>query len=348
MKLITSYQEFVDDMSLNGKISPELAESLAADFEEIESLNEGFLDSIKNTLSKTFLGSLSSINMIDKSREMILKDQKDLLTKQYAHEDEIDSLNNSLKQAQEAKDTANADKISKTIDNKKNEYKTYVNMLKKRIEKTEDVVSKIIKGNSRRSEYYDAEKSQDELTLVEFEYNLAKTRANSNPEEIKSLETRVKTAKQEAVQAQEELKKNAEKKEKEDKDKEETKKSELSSKIEEIESAIEKYEKDITELEVIRANSKNKKLGLVDQDRLDSKKASLKKMKEKKRTIEKAMKGGSKNKPAKMHDQMAEFVKDQKDKNQENPNLTVTKGGKGTESEKKSKPKTGVRAAASK
>ena len=49
MKLIPSYQEFVYDLPLNGKISPELAESLAAKFEEIDSLNEGFLDSIKNT-----------------------------------------------------------------------------------------------------------------------------------------------------------------------------------------------------------------------------------------------------------------------------------------------------------
>jgi hypothetical protein len=313
MKLIPSYQEFVDDMSLNGKISPELAESLAADFEEIESLNEGFLDSIKNTLSKTFLGSLSSVNMIDKAREMILKDQKDLLSKKYTHEDEIDSLKASLKQAQEAKDTANVDKIGKTISNKENEYKTYVNMLRKRIEKTEDLASKIIKGNNRRSEYYDAGKSQDELIIVEFEYKLAKERAKSDPKEIKALEIKVKTAKEEAAEAQEELKKSAENQEKVAKEEKENKKSELSTDIDEIESAIEEYEKQIEELKIKKIKSKNKKLNPADQDRLESRVASLKKMQDKKKHIEKAMKG-SRNKSGKIHANIKDFNKGQKAK----------------------------------
>jgi hypothetical protein len=211
MKLIPSYQEFVYDLPLNGKISTELAESLSSDFEEIESLNEGFMDSLKNTLSKTFLGSLSYINMIDKAREMMMKDQKDLLSKEYAHADEIDSLKTQLKQLQVSGDSVNSDKIKKTISNKQNEYKTYVNMLKKRIEKTEETLSKMVGDNKRRSEYYDAGKSQDDLDIAEFEYKIAKARTKSDPKEVKELENKVKTAKEEALLAQEELKLSSEK-----------------------------------------------------------------------------------------------------------------------------------------
>ena len=322
MKLIPSYQEFVDSMDLNGKISPELAESLASDFQEIESLNEGFLDSIKNTLSKSFLGSLSYINMIDKAREMMLKDQKDLLSKKYSHEDEIDSLNSSLKQAQTSADSVNSDRIKKTIANKENEYKTYVNMVKKRIEKTEDTIYKIIEGNKRRSEYYDAGKSQDELTIAEFEYKLAKTRAGSDPKKIKELETKVKTAKEEAEEAQEELKASAEKQEKKEEGDKLNKKSELSNNVDEIDSAIRRCEESITELEKKRADRPNKKLSPVDKESLESNKALLKKLKNRRKDVERAMKGSNASRRLK---NQAEFTQERRKANQ---NLKAVPGGK--------------------
>lgn len=313
MKLIPSYQEFVDDMSLNGKISPELAESLASDFEEIDSLNEGFLDSIKNTLSKTFLGSLSYINMIDKAREMNIKDQKDLLTKRYAHEDEIDSLYSSLKQAEKSKDSVNADRISKTIANKKNEYKTYVNMLNKRIEKTDETLSKMVQGNKRRSEYYDAGKSQDELTIAEFEYRLAKTRAGADPKKIKELETKVQTAKEEAAEAQEELKVSAEAQTKKEEAEKLNKKSELSNNVDEIESAIARCEGEILELEKKKIDRPNKKLSPVEKESLESNKALLKKLKDRRKDVERAMKGSKGSRRLK---NQAEFTQERRKANQ--------------------------------
>jgi hypothetical protein len=210
MKLIPSYQEFVYDMPLQGKISPELAEKLASDFEEIGAINEGFLDSIKNTLSKTFLGSLSHINMIDQSREILLKAKKELLTKRYAHEDEIESLNNNLKQAQGSDDEVNSSTIKKTILNKENEYKTYVKMINKGIEKSENTLVKVIDGNRRRKEYYEAGQSEDELQLAELEYKLAKERSESDPKKLKELEEDVKKRKEEAEEAKERLKKEEE------------------------------------------------------------------------------------------------------------------------------------------
>jgi len=212
MKLIPSYQEFVYDMPLKGKISPELAEKLAADFEEIEAINEGFLDSIKNALSKTFLGSLSHINMIDQSREILLKAKKQLLTKRYAHEDEMESLNNSLKQAQDSGDDVNAATIKKTILNKENEYKAYVKMINKGIERSEDALVKVIDGNRRRKEYCEAGQAEDEAQLAELEYDLAKQRSEAlaDPKKLKELEEEAKKRKKEADEAKERLKKEEE------------------------------------------------------------------------------------------------------------------------------------------
>jgi chromosome segregation ATPase len=273
MKLIPSYQEFVYDLPLNGKISPELAESLAAKFEEIESLNEGFLDSIKNTLSKTFLGSLSYINMIDKAREIVLKDQKDLLSKQYSHEDEIDSLNDQLKQLQESGDKVNSERIKKSISNKENEYRTYVNMVKKRIVKAEDTISDVIKGNKRRSEYYDAGKSQDELAIAEFEYKLAKSRANSDPKEIKSLEIKVKDAKKEATEARDELKRSSEEAAAENKS-QGKEKPKYWEKAKEIQDKIEELKLEIRNLKR-KKEDEGGKLNYSDSNTLKGNQASL-------------------------------------------------------------------------
>jgi len=212
MKLIPSYQEFVYDMPLQGKISPELAEKLAADFEEIGAINEGFLDSIKNALSKTFLGSLSHIKMIDQSREILLKARKQLLTKKYAHEDEIESLNNNLKQAQDSGDDVNAATIRKTITNKENEYKAYVKMINKGIERSEDALEKVIDGNRRRKEYNETGQAEEEAQLSELEYDLAKQRSEAlaDPKKLKELEEEAKRRKKEAEEAREKLKKDEE------------------------------------------------------------------------------------------------------------------------------------------
>jgi hypothetical protein len=210
MKLIPSYQEFVYDLPLQGKISPKLAESLAADFEEIGSINEGFLDSIKNALSKTFLGSLSHLNMIDQSREILLKAKKELLMKKYAHEDEMESLNNNLKQAQKTGNEATVATINKTILNKENEYKTYLKMINKGIEKSEDTLVKVIEGNRRRKEYCEAGQSEDELELAELEYKLAKERSEADPKKIEELEDDIEKKRKEAEEAREKLKKEEE------------------------------------------------------------------------------------------------------------------------------------------
>ncbi len=222
MKLIPNYEEFIKTNPLNGKITKEHAESLADYFSAQEGISESSaLDSIKNTLSKTFLGSLSYINMIDKIRTEVLKGEKDLLSKRYAFEDEVDSLRSNLKELSKTKDAAaNISKAEKTISNKTNEYQTYVKMVKARIEKALKALGDAIKGNKRRMEYWETGKAEDELVLSEFEYSLAKQRSSSSPEVLRGLEDEIKKAKEEVQKAQQDLQIKAEEnKKKEDAEK---------------------------------------------------------------------------------------------------------------------------------
>lgn len=218
MTLIPNFQEFEETNPLHGKITPVLAESLAEYFAGEQAINEGVFDSIKNTLSKTFLGSLSYINMIDKVRSEVLKLEKESIEKKYAFEDEMDALKNSIKELAKNKDESGIERVNKTIAAKTKEYQSYGKMINLRIEKAISTIKEAIKGNKRRMEYWEAGKSQDELDLAEFEYRVAKQRASSNPEDLKDLQTEIQKAKEEAEKSKKKLEtdaKNQEKKKKE-------------------------------------------------------------------------------------------------------------------------------------
>ena len=213
MKQISNFQDFEQENPLNEKITPQIAESLAVYFSQEEGpLNEaGFFDSIKNTLSKTFLGSLSYINIIDKVRAEVLKLEKDLVTKRYAFEDEMESLKKDLKSLISSGNEAMVAKTKKTMELKRKEHETYENMTSTRIEKGLSALRDAIKENKRRKEYYEAGKAQDELELVEFEYALAKKRSTAGSQELRDLEEEIRKAKQDAQKAQEDLKSSSEK-----------------------------------------------------------------------------------------------------------------------------------------
>lgn len=248
MNLIPNFQEFEETNPLNGKITHELAESLAEYFAGEQEVNEGIFDSIKNTLSKTFLGSLSYINMIDKVRSEVLKLEKESIQKKYAFEDEIDSLKNNIREFTKSKDSAGVDRTNKMIDAKTKEYQSYGKMINLRIEKAISTIKEAIKGNKRRMEYWEAGKSQDELELAEFEYKLAKQRASSSPEVLKDLETEIQKAKSEAEKAKTKLEDDVKKQEKEEKEGSTDYRKSLKNKKGRIE-AIAKIDHEIIDLE---------------------------------------------------------------------------------------------------
>lgn len=270
MTLIPSFQEFEETNPLHGKITPALAESLADYFAGEESVNEGVFDSIKNTLSKTFLGSLSYISMIDKVRAEVLKTEKESIQKKYALDDEIYSLKNSIKELYKNKDEAGIERVKRTIDSKTKEYQLYGKMINLRIEKAISTIKEAIKGNKRRMEYWEAGKSQDEFDLAEFEYKLAKQRATSNPEDLKELEEEVKKTRDEAEKAKKKLETDAKNHEEKMKEDSSDYKKLLRTKKGKIE-AIAKLDHEIIDFEKELKNTRNefdKKLIQRDIDKL--------------------------------------------------------------------------------
>ena len=250
MNLIPSFEEFEKSNPLNAKITPDLAEKLAEYFSEDDKVVEGsFVDSIKNTLSKTFLGSLSYINMIDKLRTEILKLEKEILSKKYEHEEEIEALNNNIKELSKSDNSAGVDQTKRTITNKKNEYLTYNKLTQAKIQKALDLISGIIKENKRRREYWEAGKSKDELDLLEFEYSLAKKKAAGDLSSLKPLEDEIRRAKIESEKAQKDLEE-AKKKEEEDKDKDKDEKEGIGT----LDSATPNYN------EILKSREGRKKL----------------------------------------------------------------------------------------
>ena len=275
MNLIPKFQEFEETNPLNGKITPALAESLADYFAGEEAVNEGVFDSIKNTLSKTFLGSLSYINMIDKVRSEVLKLEKESVQKKYTFEEEVDSLKNSIKELTKSKDEAGIERVKKTIDAKTKEYQAYGKMTNMRIEKAISTIKDAIKGNKRRMEYWEAGKSQDELELAEFEYKMAKQKANVSPEDLKNLESEVKVARDEAEKAKKQLEEDAKKQQQDQQQKEKIFSSDYKESLKSKkgrDAAIAEIEHQIVDLEKELKSTR----GSFDKKQIERKIASLK------------------------------------------------------------------------
>lgn len=211
MKKIPSFQDFERNIDLNQKVSPQLAESLSLWFSEDPSLNEAKgLDTIKNFLSKTFLGSLSYINIIDKVRSEVLKLEKEMVSKEYSYQDEIESIRKSMKEFSSSGEEDSYAKLKRSLDLKNKEYESYKKMTETRINKALETLKDAIKGNRRRNEYYQTGKTQDEVELAEFEYELAKKRASSSPDQtssddLKKMENEIKRLREEAERAKQEL-----------------------------------------------------------------------------------------------------------------------------------------------
>jgi hypothetical protein len=206
MKMIPKFEVFEKRDPLMDKISPELAEKISRHFGDLHSMNEAStMDSIKNYLSKSFLGSLSYLNMIDEVRSKMLNLEKELIDKKYKHEDEMEDLSSKFKEERRSNPTE-AEKTKKIIENKRKEYDSFVRMTRIKIDNISKPLSDIIKGNKRRSEYLKARESQDELDLAEFEYSILKGRVETEPAELKTAEEEVKKAREEAEKTKEDLK----------------------------------------------------------------------------------------------------------------------------------------------
>lgn len=196
MSRILGHKEFISLRDLSEPIGSKLVESYYLEY--FDQVNEGkALDSVLNTFSKTLLGGFSRINLIDNIRKADLDIKKEIIEKKYKLRDDLDALEIKKDKARQAGDKPALIQIENEYDRKKKEYTSFVKMKTAQMDRGAKLMDKVIDGNERRKEYYDAGLADDEYELAQFEYELAKKKSE-DAEEIKKLEDKFKDASKKA------------------------------------------------------------------------------------------------------------------------------------------------------
>jgi len=207
MKNLPSFKEFSVYEEYLEKITPDLYEEYRA----LEgatpnyTINESsFFDSIKNSLSKFFLGSLSRVGMIDKARKLLVDLEIDAIEKRFEFDEAISKIEDQIDGLNSINDKDRINALSKDRDSKMKEYDAFLKSHVIKIKKAKEFIEKAIDKNSRRKEYYEAGRSGDEVALAELEYKLAKEKADDS--EVRKYEEKLKEKKKEAEEKAQDLK----------------------------------------------------------------------------------------------------------------------------------------------
>ena len=185
--------------------------------EPYHTLNEGkLLNSIKNTVSKYFLGSFSLIKMIDEARKILVDLEIEAIEKKAEFEESINKINDQIDEIRGGMDRPKLIALSKDRDAKEKEFETYNKAQSMKIKKAKSVISDMVRKNARLKEYYEAGRSEDEIGLAELEYKMAKDKADSS--ELKKYMDAINQKKKEAEEKADQLKKEMEEKEKQAKE----------------------------------------------------------------------------------------------------------------------------------
>jgi DNA repair exonuclease SbcCD ATPase subunit len=207
MKNLPSFQEFNEYDSLFESASSKQVRDLM-DLKPINvniSLHEGkALDLIKNNLSKFFLGKYSKLSVIDQARQVLTQLEIDLIEKKNQFEDSIEAIESQIDEIRGSGDKQRLESLIKDKTNKIKEFESYEKTANLKIKKAKDIVRDVIDGNPRRRKYYEAGRSEDEISIAELQYNMAKNKSDES--ELKRYEDKVKKAKKDAEQKVEELK----------------------------------------------------------------------------------------------------------------------------------------------
>jgi hypothetical protein len=197
---------------------------LIREFEELEksepfhTLNEGgFLDHIKNKLSKFFLGSLSRVGMLDQARKALVDLEIDAIEKKSEFEESMEKLDSQIDALSKIEDKDRIEALRKDRESKIKEQEAYIKSQRLKIKKAHDFVEKVIDGNTRRREYYEAGRADDEIGLAELNYLLAKKKFDTS--EIAKYEEAIKKAKANAEAKAEKLENRSEENSKDDAEK---------------------------------------------------------------------------------------------------------------------------------
>ena len=207
MKNLPSFNDFKKYESLIETVDRELNKEFASleSAEPNHTINEGiFGDYLKNSLSKFFLGSLSRVGMIDKARKLLVDLEIDIIEKRDSFEETIEKLDSEIDGLSSINDKEKINAVIKDRDSKIKELESFLKSHALKIRKAKDYINKVIEGNSRRREYYEAARADDEIALAELEYKLAKDRADDA--DIKKFEEKIKEKKKEAEEKAQDLK----------------------------------------------------------------------------------------------------------------------------------------------
>ena len=218
MKNLPSFNDFKKYESLIETVDRELSEEFASleSANPSHTINEGiFGDYLKNSLSKFFLGSLSRVGMIDKARKLLVDLEIDIIEKRDAFEETIEKLDSEIDGLSSINDKEKINAVTKDRDSKIKELEAFLKSYALKIKKAKDYINKVIEGNPRRREYFEAARADDEIALAELEYKLAKDRADDS--DIKKFEEKIKEKKKEAEEKAQDLKDQMDKKSKSEK-----------------------------------------------------------------------------------------------------------------------------------
>ena len=218
MKNLPSFNDFKKYESLIETVDSELRNELFSleTAEPNHTINEGvFGDYLKNSLSKFFLGSLSRVGMIDKARKVLVDLEIDIIEKKDAFEEAIEKLDSEIDSLSSINDKEKIKAVEKDRDSKIKELESFLKSHSLKIKKAKDFVTKVIDNNTRRREYYEAGRADDEIALAELEYKLAKDKADGA--DIKKYQDKINAKKKEAEKKAQDLKDQMDKKKEEEK-----------------------------------------------------------------------------------------------------------------------------------
>lgn len=207
MKNLPSFNDFKKYESLIETVDRELNEEFASleRSEPNHTVNEGiFGDYLKNSLSKFFLGSLSRVGMIDKARKLLVDLEIDAIEKRANFEENIEKLESEIDGLSSINDKGKISSVEREREAKTKEFETFIKSHSLKIKKAKDFVSKVIDNNTRRREYYEAGRADDEIALAELEYKLARDKADDV--DIKKFQDKINAKKKEAEEKAQSLK----------------------------------------------------------------------------------------------------------------------------------------------
>lgn len=207
MKNLPSFNDFKKYESLIETVDSELRNELFSleTAETNHTINEGiFGDYLKNSLSKFFLGSLSRVGMIDKARKILVDLEIEAIEKRSDFKEMTEKLDSDIDELSSINDKEKINALIKDRDSKIKELESFIKSHDLKIKKAKDYINKVIDNNSRRRDYFEAARADDEITLAELEYKLAKNRSDDSS--IKKFEEKIREKKKEAEEKAQDLK----------------------------------------------------------------------------------------------------------------------------------------------